>query len=129
MSRSMPHPLRRAAAGLATTLLVLVSGLATAADATPRADKREGYQAARIEQGKASGQLTEREAKRLDAGQKRVATMEERAKADGVVTAGEKARLERAQDRQSRHIAKQKHDLQQDRDHDGKADRRPRARP
>jgi hypothetical protein len=35
--------------------------------------------------------------------------MERRAKADGVVTPGERSRLGRAQNRQSRHIARLKH--------------------
>ena len=90
---------------------------------TPRVDQREANQAARIEQGAASGSLTPREAARLDRGQQRVERMEARAKSDGVVTAGERARLHQAQDTQSRHIAAQKHDRQHDYNHNGRVDR------
>ena len=82
------------------------------APVTPKVDKRQENQAARIEQGKASGQLNEKEAARLDAGQARVATAEEKAKADGKVTKKERARLQHKENKQSRRIAKQKHDKQ-----------------
>jgi len=57
----------------------------SAQTATPRVDPRQGNQEARIQLG---------------------------AKADGKATARERAKLARAQDRQSRKIAKQKHDKQ-----------------
>ncbi len=79
---------------------------------TPKVDKRQETQAARIEQGKASGQLTGKEAARLEAGQTRVAAAEVKAKADGKVTKKERAKLQHRQNKQSRHIAKQKHDKQ-----------------
>ena len=81
---------------------------------TPRADKRQEKQQTRIEKGKASGALTDKEAARLESGQARVEAKEEAAKADGKVTKKEKAKLEVAQDRQSKRIAKQKHDAQKD---------------
>ena len=79
---------------------------------TPNIDKRQANQAARIEQGKASGALTAKEAARLDAGQAKVDAKEAKAKADGVVTAKERAKLQRAENKQSRKIRKQKHDAQ-----------------
>lgn len=79
---------------------------------TPRIDQRQANQESRIEQGKKSGQLTPKEAARLEKGQARVQKMEDKAVADGKVTAKERARIERAQDKQSRRIAKQKHDQQ-----------------
>jgi polyisoprenoid-binding protein YceI len=85
----------------------------TDATATPRLDKRQAKQQQRIDQGVATGQLTQGEAARLEAEQQRNAKAEERAKADGVVTAKERARLEKREDRSSRHIARQKHDRQQ----------------
>lgn len=91
--------------------------------ATPGIDKRQAEQQKRIDQGVQSGQLTPREAARLEKGQKRVQKMEDKAKADGKVTAGERARIQHAQDVQSRHIAKEKHDRQRDLNHDGKRDR------
>ena len=80
--------------------------------ATPRLDKRQAKQAARIEQGKASGQLTDKEAAKLEKGQAKVAAKEEKAKADGVVTRKERAHLQHAENKQSRKIKRQKHDSQ-----------------
>ena len=80
--------------------------------ATPKIDQRQANQAARIEQGKASGALTDKEAAKLDAGQSRVAAKEEKAKSDGVVTKKERAKLHHAENKQSRKIKRQKHDAQ-----------------
>ena len=60
----------------------------------------------------ASGELTQREANRLDAREEHIDNVEDRAKADGVVTHNERVKLEVKQDRSSRAIAKQKHDRQ-----------------
>ncbi len=79
---------------------------------TPRIDKREANQAARIEQGVASGALTGKEAARLENGQARVATAEANAKADGTVTKQERKKLTHMENKQSRHIKHQKHDKQ-----------------
>ena len=49
--------------------------------------------------------------------------MEDKAKADGKVTAKERARIHEAQDRESRKIAREKHDRQRDMNHDGKKDK------
>ncbi|CBE67276.1 MAG: hypothetical protein F9K13_00120 [Candidatus Methylomirabilis oxygeniifera] len=84
----------------------------TQAQSTPRIDQRQENQERRIDQGVASGQLNEREAARLEKGQAHVQQMEDRALADGTVTKRERARIERTQDRQSRRIARQKHDRQ-----------------
>lgn len=91
--------------------------------ATPGIDKRQAEQQRRIDQGVQSGQLTPKEATRLEKGQARVQKMEDKAKADGKVTAKERARIQHAQNVESRHIAKEKHDRQRDRNHDGKRDR------
>jgi hypothetical protein len=79
---------------------------------TPRIDQRQVNQERRIEQGEKSGQLTQKEAARLEKGQARVQKMEDKAVADGKVTKKERARIEHAQDRQSRKIYRQKHDKQ-----------------
>lgn len=79
---------------------------------TPVIDKRQANQEQRIDQGIASGQLTEREAARLERGQERVNRMEDRAKSDGVVTNQERARIQHAQDVESRRIYREKHDPQ-----------------
>lgn len=80
---------------------------------TPRIDQRQVNQERRIDQGVKSGQLNQKEAARLEKGQARVQKMENKAVADGKVTAKESRRIERAQDKQSRKIAREKHDKQQ----------------
>lgn len=74
--------------------------------------QRNVNQEKRIQQGMASGQLTNREASRLEAGQAHVDRVEARAGRDGHVGAGEQAHIQRAEDRQSRKIYRQKHDAQ-----------------
>lgn len=79
---------------------------------TPRVDKREANQEARIQQGVSSGELNARETARLERGQAHVRTLEDKAKADGTVTNKERAALRHAQNRQSKRIYRQKHDAQ-----------------
>lgn len=80
--------------------------------ATPRVDARQANQEARIQQGVQSGALTNKEAAKLEKGQDKVQAMENKAKADGKVTPRERARLAKEQNKQSKKIAKQKHDKQ-----------------
>jgi hypothetical protein len=108
-------------------LSLVLPALAFAQANTPRVDQRQANQEQRIDQGIASGSLTQREANRLDRGQQHVDNMENRAKADGVVTRGERARLHQAQDVQSNRIYAQKHDRQHDYNHNGVVDH-PRRR-
>lgn len=109
--------------------LALVAGLtvlslsAFAQTATPGFDQRQINQEARIQQGVASGQLTQQEAARLEAGQDRLQRVEDRVKSDGVVTRQERTRLQQAENVQSRHIYRQKHDRQHDFNQDGRIDR------
>jgi hypothetical protein len=98
--------------GVVSAMILLMSGMAYAQANTPGIDQRQANQEQRIDQGIASGQLTEREAARLDRQQDRIDNMENKAKADGVVSKKERARLHNAQDRASRNIARQKHDAQ-----------------
>ena len=79
---------------------------------TPRIDQRQQNQEQRIDKGVQSGQLNQKEAARLEKGQARVQKMETKAVADGKVTAKERRKIERAQDKQSRKIAREKHDKQ-----------------
>lgn len=99
-----------------TLALLSAAALAQAADtttpATPRVDARQAVQEQRIDQGQASGELTRREARRLEAEQKGINKVETAVKADGTVTAKERARLHRLQDKASRDIRRQKHDAQ-----------------
>lgn len=78
-----------------------------------RVDHRQHRQAARIEQGVESGQLTAREQARLQHQQQHINRLERHTEADGHVTAQEALRMEKAQDRASRQIYRQKHDRQQ----------------
>lgn len=79
---------------------------------TPRVDQRQERQQQRIDQGVKSGQLNKKEAARLEKGQTRVQKVEDKAAADGNVTKKERAKIEKAQDRQSRNIARERHDKQ-----------------
>ncbi len=97
---------------IVATLLTVAALPVLAEPNTPVVDQRQANQEARIQQGIASGELTGREAARLERGQQRVANMEAAAKADGVVTKRERVQLQHAQNVQSRHIAAQKHDRQ-----------------
>lgn len=99
---------------VAAALLALSAFAASAAGTdTPRIDQRQANQEQRIDQGIASGELTRREARRMNRQQNVVNRAEDRAKADGVVTAQEKARLTKAQNTTSKRIYRQKHDAQE----------------
>lgn len=114
-----------------TIVFAMLAALALpvlAQTAVPRADQRQANQQQRIDQGIKSGQLTPNEAARLEKGQERVQNLEDKVTADGKVTAKERARLQQAENIQSRNIAREKHDRQRDRNHDGKKDRPDRAR-
>lgn len=90
--------------------------------ATPRIDARQANQEKRIQQGIASGQLTPREASRLEKGEARIEKAEVRAKADGVVTGQERKHLLKMENHESQAIYKEKHDKQRDLNHDGRMD-------
>ena len=108
------------------TLSGLASSACLAADSTaaPYIDQRLNNQEKRIQKGEQSGQLTPREAARLEKREAKIQGDLAKAKADGVVTNQERAKLNRELDRSSVAIARQKHDRQHDYDHDGKVDRR-----
>ncbi|MBL8311580.1 MAG: hypothetical protein JNL19_14250 [Burkholderiales bacterium] len=97
-------------ASVATALVVGLSAIAASAQPTPNIDKTQANQNARIAQGQATGQLSNREAARLKAGQAKVDGMKAAAKADGKVTRAERQAIKREQAKQSRRIARQKHD-------------------
>ena len=94
---------------LTLTLAALTAAMASAQTATPRIDRREARQEARIHQGVRSGELTRGEAMRLQRGERHINRMEGRAKADGVVTLRERERIGRAQNIESRRIYRLKH--------------------
>ncbi|MEO1513638.1 MAG: hypothetical protein AAFV95_01455 [Bacteroidota bacterium] len=95
-------------------IFALVCTFSYSADAqtTPRVGKRQVTQQKRINQGVKSGELTKKEATRLQAQQVNIQRTKKRAKADGVVTKKERAVINRKQNRASRNINKQKNDAQ-----------------
>ncbi len=107
---------------LLIAVLAVVALPGVAQTSTPKVDQRQANQQQRIDQGVASGQLTDKEAARLAKGQAQVENKEAKAKADGKVTANERKKLQHAQDQQSKKIKHEKNDRQRDLDHDGKKD-------
>ena len=89
---------------------VAVAFSASAQTAPPNIDQRQANQQARIEQGKATGTLSKREAARMEAGQAKVQGMKQAAAADGKVTRAERKAIQKEQNKQSRRIYRQKHD-------------------
>ncbi len=71
--------------------------------------QRNANQEARIQQGIASGSLSEHEAAQLERGQARIDRREARAGADGHVGAVEQRGIQRAENRNSRRIFRKKH--------------------
>lgn len=98
--------------------LAAAPALADSNTRTPRIGERQAHQERRIQEGIRAGEITRREAARLEHGQARIRRMEDRARADGVVTPAERHRLGHALDVQSRHIHRQRHDGQQRHRHD-----------
>jgi len=79
---------------------------------TPRFDARSERQQQRLEAGAESGQLTEREQRRLGWEQQQLQSMQERLAADGTLTRNERARMQYRQNQASRDLYWQKHDRQ-----------------
>ncbi|TWJ32705.1 hypothetical protein [Geobacter argillaceus] len=75
----------------------------------PGIQQREQNQEKRIQQGIKSGELTPKEAGRLETEQARIKQDEARMKADGNLTKKERAKLRREQNRASRDIYRKKH--------------------
>lgn len=71
--------------------------------------QRNANQQARIEQGVKSGSMTNREAGRAERGQARVAHAEAKSGRNGHVSKGEQQHVQTAENRQSAHIAREKH--------------------
>ncbi|HEY3451565.1 MAG TPA: hypothetical protein VGK67_34725 [Myxococcales bacterium] len=97
------------------TMVAVAMGILTAAPAfAARADERQANQEARIREGVQSGELTRREAARLERKHHRLQHEIRRDRRDdGRLTRGEKRRLERQQNRLSRQIGREKHDAQE----------------
>lgn len=97
-----------------TSLLALSIATLFAAAAAQAADpaptvQRDVNQQQRIEQGLQSGQLTTREASKLEGEETHVEKMQANALKDGHMSAGEKARIENAENHVSGDVARDKH--------------------
>lgn len=88
--------------------LSLLFSVSAFSQATPKVNKRQATQKARIVEGAATGDLTKKETKQLAKQQKRINRLERRAKSDGVVTKKERARINKAQNRANRNIKRKK---------------------
>jgi hypothetical protein len=87
--------------------------LTTAMPAEARINQRQNHQQQRIANGISKGNLTAREAVRVERQQANIARYEARSRADGGgLNFNERARIEALQDRASRTIRNQKHDAQ-----------------
>jgi len=75
-------------------------------------NQREYREQQRINQGIRSGELTRREARRLEAGLARIKIDERFARSDGNLSPRERVRLNRELNHESRGIYRQKHDGQ-----------------
>jgi hypothetical protein len=75
-------------------------------------EQRDRIEQQRIDRGVQSGQLTSREADRLQGERAQIERMESRARSDGVMTRNERARIDGAQDRLSRDIRRESNDRQ-----------------
>lgn len=89
-------------------LLIFAAGI-SAQTQTPGINQRQRNQQARIHQGISSGELTPREARKLQRGQFAIQTQKRIAKADGVVTRCERMRIHRHQNIASKNIYYKKH--------------------
>jgi hypothetical protein len=102
--------------GMILASLAIVVGLSFVANAQTRSrhmgiEARQAEQQRRINQGIESGQLTPREAARLEAQQARIEQLENRLRSDGDgLSPSERARLQRDLNRASRAIYREKHD-------------------
>ena len=96
----------------AILVYLLLATPSVLADSTPRVDRMEANQRARIEHGVQAGQLTVPETRRLVHQERQLARHEAHVKSDGVVTWGERYRLNRDALRTGRAIHRQAHDGQ-----------------
>jgi Ni/Co efflux regulator RcnB len=109
----MENHMKRIASILLTFVVVAGASAASMAQtATPRVNTRERHQQRRIRQGVRSGELTKREAAKLEHQQAKTEAAEAAAKADGRVTSKERRHLRNRTRHTNRSIYRQKHDAQ-----------------
>ena len=75
-------------------------------------NQRERRQQRRIADGVKDGDLTRKEARKLEKQQAKIHAAEAKAKADGEFTTKERARIQKKENKASRQIYKEKHDKQ-----------------
>jgi hypothetical protein len=97
---------------LALSIAALLSGAALAQPAAENDQQRDVNQQQRIEQGLQSGELSTKEAGRLEREQQHVDRLQAHDMKDGHISAAEQARLTKAQNAASASIYEQKHDVQ-----------------
>ncbi|MEQ1949305.1 MAG: hypothetical protein ABL995_19080 [Bryobacteraceae bacterium] len=98
---------------LGALLLVVSAPVSAQEEKKNRINERKENQKERIEQGKADGSLTDREARRLEAEEAALnAKIRKDRKDGGGMTAQEKKAAERRQDNMSKKIYRQRHDKQ-----------------
>lgn len=90
--------------------MLFAAVLTVNAQQTPRANARQGAQQGRIAEGVHSGDLSRKEARKLEMQQRHIKRTKRHAKADGVVTPAEKGMINRQQNRANRNIAREKND-------------------
>jgi hypothetical protein len=92
-----------------TIAFSLNSNLSFSQTATPKIQKEQREQKARINQGDKNGSLTEKEEARLRAGQAAIRNEKAQAKSDGVVTGSERKEIKKMQKREDKAIRRKKH--------------------
>lgn len=95
--------------GVCSTIILAAAAVYAGPTDDPIVQKREQNQEKRIEQGVKSGELTPREARKLEAQQAKIKQDETRMKSDGKLTKAERAKLTREQNRSSKNIYRKKH--------------------
>jgi hypothetical protein len=106
--KSMRIRLTAIAGGLAACAIATTVSAQNAADTV----QRDVNQQNRIEEGLKSGQLSTKEAGKLEREQSHVEKMESNALQDGKMSNAEKQRIERAENKASKDIYSEKHDAQ-----------------
>jgi len=101
--------LSNTAIALAVSALVAVPALA---QTTSSEVQRDVNQQQRIENGLQSGQLSTKEAAKLEKGEANIEKMESKAEANGNLSNAEKQRIQRAQNKESQEIYRDTHNAQ-----------------
>jgi hypothetical protein len=105
---TMKHDMRMLLGAGVVSVLIASAAYAGPTD-DPGIQKREQNQEKRIDQGVKTGELTPREAGKLESQQAKIKQDEARMKSDGKLTKQERRKLTREQNRASKNIARKKH--------------------